>query len=177
MVSARNSQGNNGVEDHLPTKRRLKDKEVKHLLRELITTYPSAEVLESASNFDELIVSEGAVYFVDDAPSIIRTEKGLLPSLKFDKVIGSLPRIIIDMGAVARVANGADIMRPGVKDLQGDFGKGKLVVIVDEKYGKPIALGITEVNSEEMRAMSKGKVIENVHYVGDELWRSFGSSG
>ena len=133
--------------------------------------------MESAKTFDELIVGEGVVYFVDDAPSIIRTKRGLLPSLKFDKMINSLPRIIVDMGAVARVANGADIMRPGVKGMQGDFAKGKLVVIVDENYGKPIALGFTEVNSEEMRAMSKGKVIENVHYVGDELWRSFGTSG
>jgi PUA domain protein len=177
MVLASSSQGNNGVEDRLPTKRRLKDKEVKHLLRELIGIYPSAEVLESAKNFEELIVGGETVYFVDDAPSIIRTKEGLLPSLKFENVISSLPRIIVDMGAVARVANGADIMRPGVKKMQGDFAKGKLVVIVDERYGKPIAIGITEVDSEELMAMSKGKVVKNVHYVGDELWRSFGKSG
>jgi PUA domain protein len=81
------------------------------------------------------------------------------------------------MGAVAHVANGADIMRPGVKDVQSDFAKGELVVIADEKYNKPIALGLTEIDSAEMRLMPRGKVILNVHYVGDDLWKSFGKSG
>lgn len=157
--------------------RRLKDKEVKRLLRDIISVYPSAATLDSAKTFDELTVGEQVVYFVDGAPLIVRTKTGLLPSLKFDEVINSLPRIIVDMGAVAHVANGADIMRPGVKDVQSDFAKGELVVIVDEKYNKPIALGLTEVDSAEMRLMGKGKVIWNVHYVGDELWKSFVKSG
>jgi len=153
--------------------RRLKDKEVKGLLRELIRNYPSITILESAKNFDELTVGEELVYFIDDAPLILRTKKGLLPSLKFDKVINALPHIVVDMGAVARIANGADIMRPGVRDILNDFRKGDLVVVVDEKYSKPIALGLAVADSTEMRGMSKGKVVENAHYVGDELWKSF----
>ena len=157
--------------------RRLKDKEIKRLLRDFIGIYPGAAMLESAVNFDEVTVSEEAAYFVDGKPLIVRTKRGLLPSLKFDEVINSLPRITVDMGAVAHVVNGADIMRPGIREVHGDFAKGALVLIVDEKYGKPIALGRTEVDSAEMRGMSKGKVIGNVHYVGDDLWRSFGKSG
>jgi PUA domain protein len=153
--------------------RRLKDKEVKGLLRELIKNYPSIALLDSGRNFDELAVGEDAVYFVDNAPLFVRTKRGLLPSLKFEKAVNVLPRIIVDMGAVARVANGADIMRPGVKVVQSDFGKGALVVVADEKYGKPIALGLAVIDSVEMRGMQKGKVVENVHYVGDELWNSF----
>ena len=136
-----------------------------------------AAVLDSAKNFDEHTVGEDVIYSVDGKPLIMRTRNRLLPSLKFEEVINSLPHIIVDMGAVAHIANGADIMRPGVKDVHSDFPKGALVVIVDEKYGKPIALGLTEVDSSEMRLMSKGKVIGNVHYVGDELWKSFGKSG
>jgi PUA domain protein len=157
--------------------RRLKDREVKRILRDFIGMYPSAAILESATNFDELTVGEEVVYFVDGTPLIVRTRAGLLPSLKFDKVINSLPRIIVDMGAVAHIANGADIMRPGVREVHSDFAKGALVLIVDEKYSKPIALGRAEVDSAEMRFMGKGKVVGNVHYVGDALWRSFGKSG
>jgi PUA domain protein len=134
-------------------------------------------ILESAKNFDEHTVGEDAIYFVDSKPLIVRTKSGLLPSLKFEEVIESLPHIIVDMGAVAHIVNGADIMRPGVKDVHSDFPKGALVVIVDEKYSKPIAIGLTEVDSSEMRLMSKGKVIANLHYVSDELWKSFGKSG
>ena len=157
--------------------KRLKDKEVKRLLRDFIGIYPDAVILESAVNFDEHAVGEGAVYFVDGTPLIIRTKMGLLPSLKFDRVVSSLPHIVVDMGAVAHIVNGADIMRPGVKGIPNDFGKGALVVIVDERHGKPIALGLTEVDSAEMRVISKGKVIRNVHYVGDDLWKSFGKPG
>ena len=103
----------------------------------------------------------------------MRTERGVLPSLKFEEVIQSLPRVVVDMGAVAHIANGAQLMRPGIRSFGVDFAKGDLLVIVDEKYSKPIALGIADMDSVSMKSMAKGKVIENVHYVGDEVWKSF----
>ena len=156
--------------------RRLKDKEVKALLREFDDRYPKAPKMESAKVFDEVSVGEGAVYFVDGSALILRTRFGLLPSLKFQDILNSLPRVIVDMGAVAHVVNGADLMRPGIRSLQ-DFAKGDLLLIVDEKYGKPIALGVADFDSATMGAMVKGKIIVNVHYVGDELWKSFSKPG
>jgi PUA-domain protein len=161
----------------MPSMRRLKDREVKELLRDFTRIYPATAQLESGKNFDELSVGEDAVFFVDGAPLILRTKIGLLPSLKFIESIELLPHVIVDMGAVAHIANGADIMRPGIREVRSDFGSGGLVVIVDEKYDKPIALGLAEVDSTKMRALSKGKVIRNVHYVGDDLWKSFGKQG
>jgi len=154
--------------------RRLKDREVKALLRDFVKEYPDIVIPGSAKDFDEVAVEEEAVYFVDGVPLILRTKDGLLPSLKFSKALDLLPRVVVDMGAVAHIANGADIMRPGIKEVRGDFTKAHLVVVVDEKYGKPIALGITEVDSAEMRRVSKGNVIRSVHYVGDPFWNSFG---
>jgi len=154
--------------------RRLKDKEVKGLLREFIGRYPNTEEsLASVESFDELSVGEEMVYFGNNSPLILRRKIGLLPSLKFDKCVQSLPRVVVDMGAVAHVANGADIMRPGIRDIPSNFGKGDLLVIVDEKYSKPLALGLAEMESTEMKSMIKGKVIRNVHFVGDELWTSY----
>jgi len=154
--------------------RRLKDKEVKGLLREFIGRYPNTEEsLASVESFDELSVGEEMVYFGNNSPLILRRKIGLLPSLKFDKCVQSLPRVVVDMGAVAHVANGADIMRPGIRDIPSNFGNGDLLVIVDEKYSKPLALGLAEVGSTEMKSMTKGKVIRNVHFVGDELWASY----
>jgi len=158
----------------LPSMRRLKDREVKGLLRDFIGRYPGVkEFLVSAKSFDELAVGEEMVYFVDNLPLILRMTIGLLPSLKFEKCVDSLPRVVVDMGAVAHVANGADIMRPGISDIPSNFAKGDLLVIVDEKYSKPLALGLAEVESKEMKSMSKGKAIRNVHFVGDELWNSY----
>jgi len=158
----------------LPSMRRLKDREVKGLLRDFTGRYPGVEeYLASAKSFDELAVGQEMVYFVDNLPLILRKTIGLLPSLKFEKCVNSLPRVVVDMGAVAHVVNGADIMRPGIGDIPSSFAKGDLLVIVDEKYGKPLALGLAEVELTEMKSMSKGKVIKNVHFVGDELWNAY----
>jgi len=126
--------------------------------------------------FEELPVDESFVFFLNGRPLILRTKSGLLPSLKFDEVINSLPKIVVDMGAVAHLANGAHVMRPGIREIRNDFAKGELLLIVDEKFGKNIALGLADVDSTVMKSANKGKVVMNVHYVGDELWKSFTTS-
>jgi len=162
------------VERPLPAVRHLKDKEARRVVKEFVEHYPSSEkALRAAKDFEELTVEGQSVLFVDGRPLILRTPTGLLPSLKFEELINALPKIVVDMGAVAHVANGAHIMRPGVREIGGDFAKGQLVRVLDEKFGKTLALGITEMDSESMRFMSKGKVVANAHYVGDELWKSF----
>ena len=158
----------------MPTLRRLKDKEARTILREFVRLFPNAETtLRSATVFDELVVGERAAYFADGRPLILRTERGLMPTLKFEEIVKSLPRLVVDMGAVAHLANGAQLMSPGIRGYAGDFAKGNLLVIVDEKYSKPIALGIADFDSTTMKSMKKGKVVENVHYVGDEAWKAF----
>jgi len=161
----------------LSARRHLKDSEVKHVIKEFIERFARSEpILKSAKKFEELTVEGESVFFVDEKPLILQRKVGLLPSLKFDEIVGSLPKIVVDMGAVPHVVNGAQVMRPGISELNDAFGKGELVAIVDEKFGKIIALGITEMDSVAMKQMSKGKAVVNVHYVGDSLWATFGVS-
>ena len=161
----------------MPAIRHLKDKERKQLQREFIERYPTSEkFLQSGSAIEEQIVGDDRVFLLDGKPRIVRTKFGLFPSLKFDDFVNSLPIVVVDMGAVAHVANGANVMRPGIREIRNDFGKGALLLIVDEKFGKHIALGLADMDSGAMRSMDKGKVVVNVHYVGDELWKSFPGS-
>ncbi len=154
--------------------RHLKDKESKQLLKEFVQRYPSSEqFLGSGKDVEEQVVGDDFVFFLSGRPLILRTKSGLLPSLKFDEVINSLPKVVVDMGAVAHLANGAHVMRPGIREIRNDFAKGVLLLIVDEKFSKNIALGLADVDSLAMKSVNKGKVIMNVHYVGDELWKSF----
>jgi PUA domain protein len=154
--------------------RHLKDKEARQVVKEFIELYPSSErSLKASKDFQELIIEGRSVLFVDGRPLILKTSTGLLPSLKFDELINAIPKIVVDMGAVAHVANGAHIMRPGIREIRGDFSKGQLLTVIDEKFGKALALGIADMDSEAMKSMNKGRVITNVHYVGDELWNSF----
>jgi len=86
-----------------------------------------------------------------------------------------LPRITVDMGAVPHVVGGADIMAPGIRKVEGTFGEKELVVIIDEKHGKFLSVGRSLLGSEALAATKKGKVIVNVHYVGDVVWETIKS--
>ena len=132
--------------------------------------------MNSVKHLEEQTVEESAVFFVDGKPWIVRIYGQLLPSLKFDSVVNMLPKIVVDMGAVPHVANGAQIMRPGIRLIEGQFKKDDLVAILDEKHRKVIALGVAEVDAQTMRSMDKGRVLTNAHYVGDPLWSSFAVS-
>lgn len=158
----------------MPARRHLKDKEARHLLKEFTERFPSSEsTLRSAKTVEELAVAEDLIFFLDEKPLILRTQVGLFPSLKFEELINNLPKVVVDMGAVAHVVNGAQIMRPGIKEVKGSFTKEGLVVIVDEKFNKAIALGLAEMDSESMKLLNKGRAVSNLHYVGDELWKAF----
>jgi PUA domain protein len=157
--------------------RHLKDKESKQIIKDFTSKYPSsAESLSSVEHLEELIIEDAAVFFVDGKPWIIRTKRGLLPSLKFEAVLNTFPKVTVDMGAVSHIANGAQIMRPGIRKIEGQFAEHALIVILDEKYRKTIALGIADVNSDTMQSMTKGRVISNIHYVGDPLWNEFATA-
>ena len=78
------------------------------------------------------------------------------------------PRAIVDMGAVAPICRGADIMGRGVKSAT-EFSAGDLVLVLDERHAKPLAVGKALVPSAEAVGRS-GKVIQNLHHVGDDFW-------
>ncbi len=102
----------------------------------------------------------------DKKPLLIKYNNGFVPTLF---VNANLPKVIIDLPAVKFIANGADVMRPGIKGMD-EFLKNDVVAIIDEKYGKRIAIGIALYDSKEIESMEKGKVIKNVHYVGDKIY-------
>ncbi|HDD42304.1 MAG: hypothetical protein DRN61_02130 [Thaumarchaeota archaeon] len=86
-------------------------------------------------------------------------------------LLDRLPALIVDMGAVPYIARGADVMRPGVTDFRGKFGKGDLLVIRDERNLKPLSISIALENLDRCREMSKGKIAENIHHVNDRIWK------
>jgi PUA domain protein len=84
-----------------------------------------------------------------------------------------LPQVVVDKGAIRFVVNGADIMRPGIVTADHWSVDGKdhqVVVIVDETVGKPIAVGTCALSSEDLLKESSGKLIKNLHRIGDDIW-------
>jgi len=87
-------------------------------------------------------------------------------------ILSALPSVILDMGAVARVAEGADVMGPGVVEVRGEFAEGGLVIARDERYGRAVALCRAIVPSCMLAPRRRGRVAENIHHPGDRVWRA-----
>ncbi len=117
-------------------------------------------------------LGESEVVLINGRALAVRKSGALFPSLVNLDALKVLPKITVDMGAVPHVAGGADIMAPGIRKIEGEFGEGGLVTVVDEKYGKYLAVGRSMVDSKTMIGTKKGKVVKNLHYVGDEVWEA-----
>lgn len=121
------------------------------------------EVLET--NADVLL------FLVDKKPLLMDTGDWVFPTLK-----GAVQfpfaerRIVVDAGAIPYVVNGADVMRPGIVSVTDDVKAEAPVQIVDERHGKPLAIGIAALDAPDMRARISGKMCKNFHHVSDEIW-------
>ena len=112
---------------------------------------------------------DGEIIFFEQSGRKFPTLRALL------RGIIHVPQVTVDMGAVRYVVNGADIMRPGITQIDDDVSENGIVAIVDERHGKPLAVGISKLSATELREASSGKVIISVHHVNDPLWE-FGKS-
>ena len=129
------------------------------------------EVLFSFKSQVEIVEIESVkLYLVEGKPLFFKISQLVMPTLLFDKFYSTLPRIVVDMGAVPFVCKGANIMVPGIVRVEAEFEKDKLVVIVDEKYDKALAIGESLYASNEIRNMKQGIVITNLHFVSDKIW-------
>jgi PUA domain protein len=130
------------------------------------------EHLSRKSRVETEMVKGSEVIFVDGTPVAFKREGQFVPVLTSTAALEKMPRITVDMGAVPHVVGGADIMAPGIRRVEGSFGEKQLVVIVDEKHGKFLSIGSSMLSSEALVATKKGKVISNIHYVGDPVWEA-----
>lgn len=154
-------------------RKQLSGKEIKELLEILSETLRIFSKKDKVEIFDNL-------YKLNNVPFLFLYKNQdakkdmLIPHLKTLHTISDLsklPCITVDMGAVKFVVGGADIMRPGITNIDDGVSKDEFVVIIDQTHKKPIAVGIAMTDSKEMKETKSGKVIKNIHYVGDELWK------
>lgn len=145
----------------------MKRKAAKDLLEEIHKDFLYVE----ADKFEEAEVDDKLIYYLDNRIEFVRDENGLYPYIG-GKYVDKLPTVVVDMGAIPYVCNGADIMAPGIVEIKQDFNEGEVVVIRDVDHGKALAIGRAKIGSEEIEKSKKGKVITNLSYVGDKLWNA-----
>ncbi|MGC8895981.1 MAG: DUF1947 domain-containing protein [Candidatus Bathyarchaeia archaeon] len=150
----------------------LKDKEAKLLLSKVSETFGVSlkQILNFKGNV-ELVETEFAeIYLFNGKPILAKTGERIFPTLVFSDFLNSAAKVVVDMGAVPHVCNGADVMAPGIVRFEGQFGRGDFVIVVDEKYSKPLAVGEALLGIEEAEKAKQGVVVKNVHFTGDRIW-------
>ncbi len=156
----------------MPTKNRrysLKGKESKQVLSELSSKLKID--LDTKDNVEVVEAEVGTIYLLNGKPCFFKIEnEEALPTLTCKEFSDKAPKIVVDMGAVPYVCKGADVMAPGIVRYEGSFSKGDVVLVVDVKYGKHLALGESLFNSEEAKSIKKGAILKTKHYVGDKIW-------
>jgi PUA-domain protein len=158
----------------MPTKQRrypLKTKEAKQILEQASKTVKLDLDTKFSKSTVEVVESDvGEIYLIGQKPLLFKAQDKVLPTLHFTEFTDKAPKIVVDMGAVPYVCKGATVMAPGIVRIEGAFGKGDLVIVVDIKFGKALALGESLLDAEVARQTKKGPVVKTLHYVGDKIW-------
>ncbi len=149
---------------------RKKDfKELKEKLQEVIGE--EAEILFEKGA--ELVVADIGEFYAENKKILaFKIGERIFPSLRvLNEGLVKMPSVTVDMGAVPYVTNGADVMAPGITQIADDLKAGTIIMIIDENFGKALAIGELLFDGKEIKEMTKGKAIKSIHYVNDNIWK------
>lgn len=113
----------------------------------------------------------------DGTPLFFQTrDQPFVPTLRtLHKYPFLLPVLRVDRGAIKHVINGADVMVPGLRSaravIEDEVARHQVVAVYAESKDHAIAVGVTQMSSDQMRINDKGVAIENTHYLSDGLWK------
>jgi len=123
------------------------------------------------SKKDDVKLLDDKFVLVNNSVMFFYYDGKIAPTLKLLQQNNYLKKITVDMGAVKFVIKGADIMRPGITEIEDSIKKEEIISIIDANNKKPLAIGIALFSAEELKQMSSGRVIKNIHFVGDDIWK------
>jgi len=120
----------------------------------------------------DLVTTQGPLLFINSQCRFFKYNDLWVPTLRYIlEHPETLASITIDMGAVKFVCSGADIMRPGITNIPDGIKVGEIVTIIECTHKKPLAIGQATMNSEDLQKATSGKVIKNLHFTGDKIWK------
>jgi len=154
----------------------IKSSEIRLLKEEILKEHSSDfvnQIFPKKCRVELILTEKGDIlYAINNVLKLWKSNEGYIPVLTLllkNKV--NLKTIVVDMGAVRFVTNGADIMRPGITKIDPLIKKGELLKIVDEKNNRALAVGKAMFNAKEMEEKTSGKVIKNLHTIKDDIWQ------
>ncbi|MEM0084960.1 MAG: DUF1947 domain-containing protein [Candidatus Methanomethylicia archaeon] len=138
------------------------------LYKKVIATYNNPQI-------EYLLFDKFEVYVIERSPIILKLQENLfIPTINIlnDKVKEILPKVVVDDGAIRHIINGADVMAPGIIEIKDFFNENEIVQIVECNHNITIAIGKALFSSTMIHTIKHGKVIRNLHHVGDKIWVS-----
>lgn len=149
---------------------RLKEKDSKKIIDILQKKFNDVNI-DKKSSIETGDVENISYIFIDSEPCFFYFEEKIIFTLYgLNKFNPKNKFVVVDMGAVKFITNGADVMAPGIVDADKDIIENDQVWVCDERYRKPLAVGIALMSGEQMIQEKKGKSIRIIHYVGDPIW-------
>ena len=154
----------------IKNRHRLKRREIIYIQNELKKTF-TRDFFDTESSVETGYIEGKKIILVDDEPCFMIYENKIVFTLH--GLYRYKPRenfVVVDMGAVRFITNGADVMSPGIVDVDKNVSENDQVWICDEQHHKPLAVGIAIIDGERMISERQGKAVKVIHYVGDSLW-------
>jgi malignant T-cell-amplified sequence len=150
----------------------LSKKETSFIVDKLILNWPEKTIPKIKNIKSYEIEKNRKLLIHEDNFAAVLIDEAILPFLGNHELVELFPYILVDMGAVKYVCNGANIARPGIVKFE-TFLKDRIVIVKDKDHQKSLAVGISLYDSEKGMALSKGHIISNMHYVGDKFWNLY----
>ena len=159
----------------IKNRHRLKARDIKKFQDELKKNFTN-DFFNVKSSVETGEFEDQKIVFIEGEPCFMFFENKIIFTLHgLNKYKPKQRFVIVDMGAIKFVTNGADVMAPGIIDADKNIDENDQVWICDEVHRKPLAIGIANMTGEQMIAENKGKAVKTIHYVGDYLWKIINS--
>jgi malignant T-cell-amplified sequence len=149
----------------------LSKSETAQFFDKLASTWPQY-ILPKVKSIKVYEIDRDKRLLVAEEMVAVQVRGAIVPFLGKPQQLQFFPSVTIDMGAIKFVCNGAKVMRPGIIDFDS-FKNGDIVVVKDQTHGKALAVGLALNDSEVAKAMSKGYIIDNLHYISDKIWEAY----
>lgn len=148
---------------------RLRSKDARELLAWIAEGFDLD--LGTSDEMEAGFIEDGKAYLIGGKVIALEIGGSLMPTIH--GLMAHSPKkgwVTVDMGAVRFLANGADVMAPGILDADPRIEKGDMVWVRDQKNLRPLCVGRAIMDGPEMVSSTSGKAIETLHYVGDPIF-------
>ena len=150
--------------------------QIRELKEEVLTHYDENflnQIFPKKCKIELILTEEGDIlYAVNNILKLWKSKEGYIPvlTLLLNKQL-DLKTVVVDMGAIRFVTNGADVMRPGITQIDPKIKKNDIIQIVDETHNRALAIGKAMFDAKGMESKTSGKVIKNLHTIKDSVWK------